>query len=106
MKISIVLTMMSFVLLLSCDKEGNDIFNPNLLTGTWRLDQVTFNQLDGSEINDWVSNSAILNLDENNSYYRNYVSGDWSLQDKVLILNPLEGLGDFYWERFRISHSQ
>lgn len=92
------LSIIGLILLYSCDKEDDSVINPNLITGTWRLEQVTFNQTNGTEINDWISNSTILKIDNNKSYYRNYVGGEWSLDNQVLVLNPGETLPNFYWE--------
>lgn len=87
-----------FAFLFSCVKEDNHVIDPNLITGSWRLELVTVNQIDGAEINDWISNSTILRIDENNSYYRNYVTGEWAINDKMLVLNPGEDMPNFYWE--------
>lgn len=93
-----LLTLAGLVLLFSCDKADNNVIDPYLITGTWRLEEVTFNQTDGTEINDWISNSTILYIDENKFYYRNYVGGKWALNDKMLVLDTGETLPNFYWE--------
>lgn len=86
----------SLALLFSCAKE--DIVNPNLLTGTWRIEQVVLNETDGEEINDWISNSTSLSIDDDKTYYRNYVVGKWSLNEKTLILDSGTDLKEFYWK--------
>ena len=95
--LKLLLFTISLTLLFSCNKEENEI-NPNLITGAWILEQVSFNEIDGTEINDWVSNSTILYIGDNNSYYRNYIGGEWSLNENKLILNPGANLKNFYWE--------
>lgn len=94
-KLKLVLT--GFVLLFACEKEDKAP-DRGLITGTWRLEQVIFNETDGVEINDWISNSTILNIDANGFYYRNYVGGEWIINNRTLILDPGETMPEFYWE--------
>ena len=68
------------------------------LTGTWRLEHVRFNQIEGTEINDWISTSTILSIQEDKAYFRNYVAGTWSLEDNTLTLDPGATFPNFYWE--------
>ncbi|MFY0605923.1 MAG: hypothetical protein JXR10_04355 [Cyclobacteriaceae bacterium] len=80
-----------------CSDESTEI-TPELMIGGWNLDEVVINGLNGSEINDWISNSTALGLDSTLMYYRNYVTGNWSLEGDKLILDPADRLSGFYWE--------
>ncbi len=81
--------------LFACDHE-EVLVNPDQLSGGWNLENVAINKIDNEEITDWMS--VAFYLDKDQTYYRNYVSGKWSLDKNKLILEPVEGLGDFYWE--------
>ncbi|GAA0893464.1 hypothetical protein GCM10009122_31430 [Fulvivirga kasyanovii] len=91
------LILVGLVMLWACDKEES-VLDPKLITGTWKLENVTFNGIDGGAINDWVSTSAILQVDDNKHYYRNYVGGEWNINNRKLILDPGDRLPEFYWE--------
>ncbi len=83
-------------LFFSCSEETVEI-QPDLLLGGWNLEKVEIDDLDGTKINDWVS-SAALYFDKDQSYYRNYVGGEWTVSGDKLILDPTEGLEQFYRE--------
>lgn len=59
---------------------------------------MNFNGLDGNLINDWISSGVILNINNNNTYYRNYITGAWSINKDILFLQPDSNLIDFFWE--------
>lgn len=94
--LKLLLFTISLTSLFSCNQEEIEI-NQDLITGQWNLEQVTLNNINGTEINDWISNSTILNIDDNKSYYRNYVSGEWSLIDDKLNLIPIQELQIDSW---------
>jgi hypothetical protein len=83
-----------FIFLFSCNHDQNNEeieINSSLITkGAWRLEQVTFNNINGTEINDWISSSTTLTIDDNNSFYRNYISGEWTINDDVLKLSSTQ----------------
>lgn len=60
----LALLFICFVLLFSCEQEENEVIDSDLLIGPWRLEKVLFNQTDGEEINDWISNSTVLKFEE------------------------------------------
>jgi hypothetical protein len=97
---SLLLIVICFISTVSCEQKESKLskVDTTLLTGGWNLEEVTFNSIDGTEINEWISNSTVLHLDEDQTYYRNYVSGKWSLEDKKLILNPADDSKFYYWE--------
>lgn len=92
----LVLTIL--ILLLACSQEDNQMVNSDLITGEWTLEQVTINQIDGDEINNWINTGTTLSLDENKSYYRNYIYGEWVLNKETLSLNPSEVFSSFQQE--------
>lgn len=73
--------------LFSCEKPEGVNIDQRLIIGTWRLEEVTFNGIDGKDINDWISNSTVLDIGEHGRYYRNYDRGTWSLDKDKLILD-------------------
>ena len=84
-------------LFFSCSSPQSESIDTDLVKGTWQLEQVTFNDLDGYQINEWISNSTILNIDDN-FFYRNYIVGTWSIDRDRLILKPDSALSDFLWD--------
>lgn len=54
--------------------------------------------MDGNSINNWVSSSTILSLSSDNTYYRNYVLGEWEFNHTTLALNAEGPSDDFDWE--------
>ncbi len=90
--------LVGLVLIFSCEKNEGDIVDQNLLIGNWRLQAVTFNEINGSEINDWISNSTAFSIGNDGRYYRNYVQGKWIMNNRKLILNPGKFSPNHYWE--------
>lgn len=79
------------ILFISCNKDKN-IIDPDLIAGAWELQEVTCNQIDVMDINSGISINTILNIGDDNFYYRNYISGDWTLNNHTLELKPNESL--------------
>lgn len=73
--------------LFSCERPEEVNIDQRLIIGDWRLEEVNFNGIDGKDINDWISNSTILGIGKNGTYYRNYDTGTWSLNKDKLILD-------------------
>ena len=94
--LKLVLLTIGLIFLISCNKEETEI-NSNLIIGGWKLEKVSFNNIDGTEINDWISKSTLLNFDDNESYYRNYITGNWSVSEMQLKLVPKEELRQDDW---------
>ena len=83
------LFLISLLMVLGCDKKEDGIdmnINPEYLIATWRLEKVTLNDIDGADINDWISTSTILGIDSDKTYFRNYVHGTWTLDGNTLML--------------------
>lgn len=68
------------MLFFSC--EDNDV-NPTEIIGVWYSEEIYVN----GELKDDDPNT-ILSLEENDDYYRNYISGIWSLEQDRLKLIP------------------
>lgn len=87
-------------LFISCDKESNKTtYDENQLIGVCRLNSVTFNEIDGKDINDRsVSSGTILSFKEDDFFYRNYIVGSWLLKDTGLSLIPKEEIGIDIWK--------
>jgi len=85
-KLLLFITLISIVF--SCNKDDVTELNPDLITGEWRMEKVTLNGIDGTEFNDYIS-QAILYIGEDESYYRDYISGNWIMSEKTLSLIPL-----------------
>lgn len=76
------------IYLISC-KETDEI-KASEIANVWRLEEVYVN----GQLQDSTQLSAtILGIQENNSYYRNYVSGTWVLSGNWIEFSPLEELG-------------
>ena len=87
--------LLSFTIMLSffisCDKEEVKNYT-DLIIGNWTIQEVTFNNTNGTDINDWISASTVLNFEEDESYYRNYVNGNWFVDGNQLKLIPRQEL--------------
>jgi len=81
------LIVFGLVIISSCENEEYNNIKPDSIIGTWKLSEITFNQTNGIEINDWISTNTTLNFEKNKSFYQNYVSGEWVLSDQTLLLN-------------------
>jgi len=75
----------------SCEK-GN-LSNTDELIGYWQSEKIEFNGKTFSGDFEWVNGSTGLNLEAEDFYYKNYVSGNWKLQDNKIELTPNENLG-------------
>jgi hypothetical protein len=89
--ISIICIILSF----SCSHDDEIKINEDLLPGAWRLEKVTFNEVDGTAINDWISTFSNLIIREDKFYYHDYVSGEWSVKGNKLMLTPQAGIVGF-----------
>lgn len=99
MKRETIIILLSFIMFTSCSKESDKTtYNQNELIGVWRLNSVTFNEVDGKDINNWVSTNTILSLEDNDFFYRNYINGSWELDDTRLKLISKEQPNINTWE--------
>lgn len=97
MQLKILFSLSICVFLISCEKDDSGTIDPILLTGAWRLHHVEIDHPAGSAINDLIAGTSILNLKNNETYYRNYVSGDWQVTGHTLTLDPVTELGIDPW---------
>lgn len=99
MKQVIIIILLLFTWFTSCTRESNKTaYDKNQLIGVWGLNAVTFNEVDGKDINDRISNSTILSFRDKDFFYRNYIHGSWLLNDTSLRLIPREQTGIATWE--------
>lgn len=80
----------------SCQDDSS---KPIDLIGLWESEEVYVNE----ELQN-VKLNIILSLESENTYYRNYESGTWSMKDGGLFLNSREDLGLKPW-RYKIISS-
>lgn len=92
-----ILNSICLIFLVSCNKK-EVLFDPEMIAGTWHLENVTLNEIIGTDISPSLGNSAILTLDQDNSYYRNYVIGNWSVDNRNLILDSDDYMDIPNWE--------
>lgn len=75
----------------------SDDIKPELLTGGWNLEQVVIEGLGTNRVMDQDEVSVALFIDEDQSYYRNYITGVWSLNANSLVLDA-SPIFNNYWE--------
>lgn len=89
-------TLLIIVLIFTVACKSDDI-KPELLTGGWNLEQVVVEGSGTKKVLDPEEASVALFIDEDQSYYRNYITGVWLLNDNNLVLDASPLLNN-YWE--------
>ncbi|MFT6867429.1 MAG: hypothetical protein ACJA08_002272 [Cyclobacteriaceae bacterium] len=89
-------TLLVIILIFIVACKSDDI-EPELLTGGWTLEQIIIEGSNSNKVLDQEAVSVALFIDEDHSYYRNYVTGVWSLNDNNLVLDA-SPLFNNYWE--------
>jgi len=75
----------------SCTKENQK--STDDLIGYWQSEKIEFNGKSFSGDFEQWNNSTGLSLEAEAFYYKNYVTGNWKLQDDKITLTPNDGLG-------------
>lgn len=89
-QIVFALSLSMAIFIVSCDSSESFQFEENDIVGAWNLESLTIDGKDLKDISPGFSyaTSLVYNIDK--TYYRNYISGTWSLEkDKICLkANP------------------
>ncbi len=74
----------------SCQKEEaiDEAIAPEALIGNWETHEIIVNGDPNSETSTWLTNNKYWSMsiqEENQFYYRNYISGTWSVEGRQLV---------------------
>ena len=80
------LTLIAF----SCkDKEYTEPeVQPEQITGIWQLQAVSFNGVDGNNLSPTFEPATTMNVSPDNTYWRNYVTGNWEIDQLTIRFLP------------------
>jgi len=73
----------------SCSKSDHENYQ-ELIIGEWMSTNILIDGIEGNSIAPGIENSAVLSINDDSSYYRNYVTGSWLLNKSTLTLSPKE----------------
>jgi len=89
MKTLFLTSLIGLITVLSSCKETDEI-KVSEIANVWQLEEVYVNgQLQDSR----QMPATHLGIQENNTYYRNYVSGTWTISGNKIEFSPIEELG-------------
>lgn len=69
----------------SCIQNEEFVPSPDVLIGSWKSETIEIESLSSEGSVSW--GTSFLYIGEDNSFFRNYMSGNWELSDNHLILN-------------------
>ncbi|MCJ8164543.1 hypothetical protein MKJ04_06765 [Pontibacter sp. E15-1] len=84
MKTIRTIVLMSLAIVMICCKE-DDHLESTLLIGDWQSEEIYVN---GKLQDAWINNSTILSIRVDQTYYKNYTSGSWLMQEDNITLIP------------------
>lgn len=90
--------------MISCDKTP--LITSENLVGNWRTESVSFNGVNSSELTTWLNNANFMGISSGGSYYRNYTTGTWSVDEDKFTLHPIPELGIQPWTYTIIDYSE
>ena len=80
MKPNLFTLLLTALLFTNCEKDD---IEPDHLLGGWDLQRVRVLDMDNNEVHDSQDGSIFLVFEEDASFYRNFVTGQWTLRKKT-----------------------
>ena len=83
-----VFLLFMLLLMFSCQQDELPVPQEADLWGSWRLQTQDIQDENREAVENSFPASALMSIDENGSFYRNYVSGSWNLNGRLATFVP------------------